>query len=411
MIALRQLDLFDHVLDVYAAAGGPVSNAALYQAVAGRAGLDRTEFERKEAIGRAGEQHSPLKRRVRWWQQSLRQLGLLERKADERGVWSITPKGKRKLTPAAAGRVLLGFSTDLGVALWASSNSVFASLDEPIALCLSSPPYPLACPRAYGNPAAAEYVDWLCGLMEPIVKHLVPGGSICLNISQDIHEPGSPARSLYVERLVIALHDRLGLHLMDRLIWRSNKAPGPVRWASISRQQLNVAYEPVFWFTNDPKLCRSDNRRVLQAHSERHLALIRRGGEQRTSEYGDGAYRLRHGSYGNETPGRILRNVIDVSNRCPERDRTRRQALAQGLPAHGATMPVKLAELLIEFLTEQGDLVVDGCGGWVTTGRAAENLGRRWLVTELMGEHVLGGALRFQDEPGFELYGSLQQAA
>lgn len=410
MMALRQQDLFDHVLDVYAAAGGPLANADLYDAVAQRAGLDRSAFDRKEAIGRAGEQHSPLKRRVRWWQQSLRHLGLLERKSDERGVWSITPKGKRKLTPAAPGRVLLGFSTNLGVALWASAGDVFGSLDAPVALCLTSPPYPLAVPRAYGNPPESAYVDWVCTLLEPIVKHLMPGGSICLNISQDIFQAKSPARSMYAERLLLALHDRLGLHLMDRLVWQSNKPPGPVRYASITRQHLNVNWEPVYWLTNDPHLCRSDNRRVLQAHTERHLDLIRGGGEQRNVSYGDGAYRLRQGSYGSETAGRIMRNVLNVSNNCADRNRTRKAAAARGLPAHGAMMPVKLAELLIEFLTEKDDLVVDPCGGWSTTGRAAENLGRRWVSTELMGEFVLGGSLRFEEADGFELFGSMRAA-
>ena len=63
-----------------------------------------------------------------------------------------------------------------------------------------------------------------------------------------------------------------------------------------------------------------------------------------------------------------------------------------------------------EDVNEKDDLVVDNCGGWMTTARAAQNLGRRWLTTELMGEHILGGALRFQNDPGFELFGGLEAA-
>ena len=73
---------------------------------------------------------------------------------------------------------------------------------------------------------------------------------MALSLSNDIFEQGSPARSLYLERLTIALEDRLGLRLMDRLIWKSNKPPGPYQWASKERMQLNTAYEPVLWFSN-----------------------------------------------------------------------------------------------------------------------------------------------------------------
>jgi len=400
-----QLDLFGAVLHAYADAG-PLSNAALYERVSARAGISMADIEHKTTIGAAGAMHSPLKRKFRWYQQTLKTLGLLERDESARGTWRLTTKGKEKLTPATGRTVMLGFSTKLGIALWAASSSVFASIDEPITLCLTSPPYPLATQRAYGGPSAAEYVDWICEQLEPIVKHLVPGGSICLNVSNDIFEPGMPSRSLYRERLVIALCDRLGLHKMDELIWHApNKPPAPMQWASRTRQQLNCAWEPVYWFTNEPRLCKSDNRRVLQEHTERHLKLIHQGGEARTAEYGDGAYRLKPGSFGGATAGRIPRNVITCSTNSGNKRAMRAAAIAQGLPTHGALMPLPLAKMLVEFLTGEDDLVVDPFFGWGTTGLAAEELGRRWLGTELMGEHVLGAANAFRSADGFELFG------
>lgn len=66
-------------------------------------------------------------------------------------------------------------------------------------------------------------------------------------------------------------------------------------------------------------------------------------------------------------------------------------------------MPLELASLLIRFLSEPGDLVVDNFAGSLTTARAAELLGRRWLSTEVMLEYVLGAATRFTDAPGFHL--------
>lgn len=153
--------------------------------------------------------------------------------------------------------------------------------------------------------------------------------------------------------------------------------------------------------TADPRALRSDNRRVLQAHTERHLRLIRQGGEQRDAEYSDGAYRIHPGRFGNATVGRIPRNVLTFSHSCADQRAYKAAARAAGLPAHGAPMPLSLASFLVEFLSSEDDLVVDPFGGSFTTAKAAERLGRRWLSTEIMLEYVVGAAARFSDANGF----------
>lgn len=404
--AMHQIDLFEDVLAVYGQ-HDRLSNAQLYAQVARRSGVPQEYFDKREAIGRAGAQHSPLKRKVRWYQQTLKTLGLLEG-ANERGVWKLTQAGRKKLTPAAEHTALLGFSTELGVALWSRCETAFPALNEPINLVLSSLPYPLNRPRAYGNVSEIEYVDWVCSILEPVIAQLAQGASVVLNVGHDIFMPGSPARSMYRERLMLALHDRFGLFKMDDLIWHNPaRPPGPLQWASLSRQQLNASWEPLHWLTNDPAKCKADNRRVLQPHTEQHLKLMARGGEQRATSYGDGAHSLREGSYGRMTEGRIPRNVISMSHNCQHKREMAALAKAAGLPVHGATMPLKLARFVIEFLTEKDDLVVDPCGGWFNTAKAAEELGRRWFATEKMGEYVLGGALGFRQAKGFEMFGAL----
>ena len=84
-------------------------------------------------------------------------------------------------------------------------------------LVISSPPYALSHGRKYGNPCQKEIVKFLMGILEPIIERLDEQGSLCLNVSNDIFIPGSPARSTYVERLVLALEDSK-LFLMDRLL-------------------------------------------------------------------------------------------------------------------------------------------------------------------------------------------------
>lgn len=237
---------------------------------------------------------------------------------------------------------------------------------------------------------------------------LVPGGSIVLNIGNDVFLERSPARSMYAERLLLALHDRLGLHLMDRVPWVNySKPPGPTWWACVNRVQLASAHELVYWLTNDPARVRSDNRRVLEAHSERHRELIAAGGERRTASYGDGAYRLRPGDFGSPTAGRIPRNVIERGHVCADTLRYRKHAAERGLPLHGAMYPTDIPDFFVRFLTEPGDLGVDPFGGTARTGLAAERLGRRWLVVEWMLQYLQGAAGLFRDSTGFELHPEL----
>lgn len=397
-----QLDLFQSIQKAYVS--GPVSNNELYEHLVETGAVDRAELESLQPVGREGKKYQCAKRRVRWTQQTLKKLGFLE-PAGARGHWRLTEAGRRGLTPAKPRQVLLGFSTQLGVALWASCDDVFPNLNEPISLCLTSPPFPLARPRNYGNVSEHLWVDWLCARLEPIVKHLIPGGSVILHVSNDIFLPKSPARSLCCERLIIALYERLGLFKMDSHVWHNScRPPGPIQWASKERVQLNAAWDPVYWLTNDPSKVRSDNRRILEPHTEQHIKLMRRGGERTARSNGDGSHRVRVGAYGKETEGRIARNVLTMRHNCASQDRYKAYCRELGLPAHGASMPLALAKKYVQFLTVKGELVVDPFGGGLTTGLAAEELGCHWMLTELMGEHVMGGAGRFHGAEGFKDY-------
>ncbi|MDD2750722.1 MULTISPECIES: DNA methyltransferase [Acidithiobacillus] len=390
--------LFNEMISAYAKdEEGVLDNTALYAAIAAGMKGQENRMDQRVPIGRDGIPRSPQKRKVRWYQQTLKNMGILERVPGERGVWRLTEKVGKDLHRAANRITMVAFSTDLGVAIWGNHEDVFRSLDEPIALCVTSPPYPLRKARAYGGPEEQNYADFICTALEPIVHNLIPGGSIVLNVSNDIFEPNQPSRSLYLERMVIALHDRLGLALMDRIPWVNySKPPGPTYWSCINRVQLSAAYEPIFWFTNDPGQVRSDNRRVLEAHTAQHRKLMQSGGERRVRAYGDGAYRLRKGSFATETPGRIPRNVIEKGHSCPDTRIYRKLARSMDLPVHGAMQPTSIPDFFIRLLTEPDELIVDPFGGVVKTGLAAERQGRRWLVTEWIWEYLKGSAAMFE---------------
>lgn len=395
----EQLSIFRAVHQVYGASGGrAVTNDELYDRVSDAVGCDHAAFRARTPIGRAGAKHSQKTRTARWVQMTMRDRGWLERVPGERGVWRLTDAGKHKLHCAPQGKVLIGVSTKLGVALVGDCRDAFATFGAPIHLTLCSPPYALQRPRPYGNPPAEQYVEFLLRCLEPVVKWMAPGGSLCLVVGPDTFEPGSPARTLLIERLTIALHDQLGLRLMDRIVWHNpTRPPSPVQWASIRRTQLNAGYEFCLWFCNDPQRCFADNRRVLRPHTPRQAALIARGGEVRARSFADGRHNLRVGSFGTPTAGSIPRNVLTWNN-CGSLRRYKRRAREQGLPVHGATFPLALARFFVEYLTEPGMTVVDPMAGSLTVGEACEALDRSWVCNDLHAEYVLGGAGRFDGD-------------
>ena len=408
-----QLSLFDHIGAAYAEAGSyRLRNDDLYRSVATKAGIADDELDSRVPIGHSGQKHSLVKRKLRWHQQTMKAMGLIERVDGERGLWQLTEAGKSKLTRIRSNVAMLAYSTDLGMAVWGNCEHVLSRLDAPIMLCVTSPPYPLRHPRLYGNPTEQEYVDFICRAMEPVVKRMAPEASLCLNISNDIFDSGLPSRSLYREKLVIALSERLGLSKMDEIIWHNpSKPPGPAQWASIQRKQLNTAWEPVYWFALNPKLVKADNRRVLEPHTEKHIKLMEAGGERRVQRHSDGAYTIREGSYSQITQGRIPRNVLKIGHSCADHRSLNKTLDSLGLPRHGAPMPMALVAFLIRFLTEVNDLVVDPFGGSGTVAKNAEDLGRPWLSIDCMLEYVRGSAERFRQSKGFWLNPYIESCA
>lgn len=412
MSAGEQLTIFRAVREVYAESdGAPVTNTELYEKVSEKIGVPMDEFTARSPVGSAGRPHALKTRTARWVQQTMRMRGQLEAVHGRRGTWQLTAEGKEQLHRNVGRFFQVAFSTDLGVAIFGDFEPALEHLRDEITLVVTSPPYPIARGRAYGTFPEREFVDFMCRSFEPVVAKLRRGGSLVVNVTNDCFLPGLPARSLYLERLVLALHDRLGLLLMDRIPWVNPcKPPSPVQWASKTRQQLNSGYEHLIWFTNDAEASLSNNNRVLAPHTAEHLALIAQGGEARARRNSDGAHSIRKGSFGKLTAGRIPRNVLTVASSCGSQRDYKAAARKLGLPVHGAPYPLRLVEFLVKFLSDEGDLVFDPFGGSLTTGLAAERHNRRWLCAERFLEYARGGAERFRNCSGFDMAPGFKQA-
>lgn len=390
----HQMALFDTVSQVYADHGEkPVPQQTLYHEVSDKLNLSKSQITERGTVHN-GKTFNVFHRDCRWAQQRLKLKGFLTRV--DRGMWQLTEAGKERLTEIQDGYVCLAFSTALGVCLWGDARTIGREvIDDQINLILTSPPY-LNIDRNYGTWSDEKaYVRFIVEALEPYIQKMAPGAGLVLNVGNDVFEKGQPTRSLYVERLVIELHDALGLHLVERIPWIINKCPGPTLWAFVRRIMLRSGFEFTFCFTNDPEAITWDNRNVLQEQCEEYLAWCRSGGQPK--DWNNATYAKRKGAFSGtvEKQSKVPSNVLSLGHTCAEGRRIKQFAKKHNLPEHTATFPRAFAEFFIKWMTREQDLVVDPFGGTLTTASAAEHLNRRWQTGDRVLDFLQAGSSRF----------------
>jgi hypothetical protein len=91
-----------------------------------------------------------------------------------------------------------------------------------------------------------EYVEWFLPFAKEIHRILADDGSFVLNIGGG-YNPGTPTRSLYHFKLLIALVETAGFHLAQERSWYNPaKMPMPAEWVTVRRMRVNDAVEYVW---------------------------------------------------------------------------------------------------------------------------------------------------------------------
>lgn len=94
--------------------------------------------------------------------------------------------------------------------------------------------------------------------------------------------------------------------------------------------------------------------------------------------------------------GAIPPNVIEASN-TRSVDAYQDYRRANDLTIHPARFPREIPEFLVNFLTDEDDLVLDPFGGSNMTGSVAEELHRRWATFEMFDTYLEGSVGRFDN--------------
>lgn len=267
----------------------------------------------------------------------------------------------------------------------------FENLRGKVDLILTSPPYPLVSPKAYGNRVGEDYKNWLSGIMKELKSLLKPKGSLVVEIG-NAWEKGIPTMSTLPLETLIEIKNKSDLVVCQQFIWNNpNKLPGPATWVNIKRLRVKDSFTHVWWYSKTPNP-KSDNSKILTPYKDGMKKLLER------QDYNRGVRPSGHSigdGFLTENKGSIPSNVLTFANSL-ETKQYRDWCKKMGVDQHPARMPEKLVEFFINFLTNKNAIVLDPFGGSNTTGKVAQDLGRRWVYVEQSKEYVLGSKGRFK---------------
>lgn len=303
------------------------------------------------------------------------------------------PKQMRKDSPF--------YKTKLGKAYLTDSLSFLKSLpEESINLVLTSPPYALHFKKEYGNVDKKDYVAWFLPFAKEIFRVLHKDGSFVLNIGGSYNK-GTPTKSLYHFKLLVALIEEVGFHLAQECFWYNPaKMPVPAEWVTVRRVRIKDSVEYVWWLSKTP-YPKADNTKVLKPYSADMIRLNKKGVRNTVRPSG---HCIRSSFDKIKSGGAIPSNVIEdgempndmlIFGNNSANDKYTLKCKEHGIKIHPARFPASLPDFFIKMLTDVGDLVVDPFAGSNTTGAVSEKLGRRWIAVENKAQYLEASKFRF----------------
>lgn len=294
------------------------------------------------------------------------------------------------------------YRTPLGAAFAGDSRELLAKLpDSSVNLVFTSPPYALHFKKEYGNVAKAEYVEWFMQFAKEIKRVLTDDGSFVLNVGGS-YNAGTPTRSLYHFKLLIALVEELGFYLAQECFWYNPaKMPVPAEWVTVRRVRVKDSVEYVWWFSKTP-WPKANNRNVLRPYSKDMLRLNQRGVRETVRPSG---HHINSSFIKIDSGGAIPGNVVEEAHaesmlkfgNNASNDQFTKRCKELGIKMHPARFPTNLPEFFIKLLTDEDDLVVDPFAGSNTAGVVSEQLARRWIAMDMSEDYLEASKSRFAE--------------
>lgn len=291
------------------------------------------------------------------------------------------------------------YTTEYGQSYLGDSYELLKHLSSnSVDLIVTSPPFALQRQKSYGNEDQESYVDWLLGFAPEIKRVLKETGSFVVDLG-GAYQKGIPVRSLYNYRLLIRLCDEFEFKLAEEFFWfNPSKLPSPIEWVNKRKIRVKDSINTVWWLakTNFPK---ADVTKIRVPYSERMKKLLKNADSYYTPKVRPSGHDISD-RFAKDNGGAIPSNLLEISN-AESNSQYLRLCKEVGIKGHPARFPEKLPAFFINYLTEPGDLVVDIFSGSNSTGHAAEELLRKWIVFEKDREYIAASVFRFLSQESF----------
>jgi len=288
----------------------------------------------------------------------------------------------------------LSYTTELGKCLCGDSLKILDDFeDNSIDLLITSPPFALQRQKEYGNQAQNEYVDWFLQFADIAKQKLKDTGSMVVDLG-GAYCKGRPVRSLYQYRLLVRMCDELEFNLAEEFFWYNpSKLPSPIEWVNKRKIRAKDSVNTNWWFskTDYPK---ADVKKILNPYSKAMKKLLNSEGTYYVPNTERPSGHIMSDKFNRDNGGAIPSNLLQISN-TESNGHYLKYCKNLGIKSHPARFPITLPGFYIDFLTDEGDLVVDIFSGSNTTGLAAEQRRRRWITIELNQEYMATSVLRF----------------
>jgi DNA modification methylase len=293
------------------------------------------------------------------------------------------------------------YATPFGAAYLMDSKEGMAKIpDASVNLVFTSPPYALHFKKAYGNVDKADYIEWFLGFARQIFRILRDDGSFVLNIGGS-YNAGSPTKSIYHFKLLVALVEEIGFHLAQECFWYNPaKLPAPAEWVTVRRVRVKDSVEYVWWFSKTPHP-KANNRNVLNPYSKDMIRLNKRGVKATTRPSG---YNIKTSFDKLDAGGSIPANVVEEElsetmlkfGNNSANDTYTKLCKENSHKIHPARFPAALPDFFIKLLTDEYDNVLDPFAGSNTAGAVAEQLSRGWIAFDTVEDYLETSRYRFE---------------
>jgi len=218
--------------------------------------------------------------------------------------------------------------------------------DNSVHLMVTSPPYNAS--KTYDDDLAlSEYLDLLRGVFDECYRVLVPGGRACINVANLGRKPYIPLAS-FINQIMV----EIGFLPRGEIIWNKSASAGVScawgSWKSASNPTLRDVHEYILVFSKGK----------YKLHRSR-------------AEKEEG----REDTVGKEDFIEWTKSIWTFPTVSAKR------------VGHPAPFPVELPRRCMEMYTFAGDVVLDPFAGSGSTGIAAKQNGRRYLLFDISEEY------------------------